>query len=64
MFEHDHTSDDRDKKHVKIKERSSQQLHSLEKRNKGRNLRKQKKEARKIIEKFILWFYQRFSKCR
>jgi hypothetical protein len=29
-----------DKKHVKIKERSLQQLHSLEKRNKGREVRK------------------------
>jgi len=45
---------DTDKKHLKIKERSLQQLQSLEERNKGRNLRKQKKkEARKIIENFI-----------
>jgi len=37
------------KKHVKIKARSLQQLQSLEERNKDR-----KKEARKIIESFIL----------
>jgi hypothetical protein len=39
-------------------------MQSLEKRNKVRELRKQKKEARKIIERFILCFYQRFCKFR
>jgi len=38
-------------------------LQSLEKRNKGREVRvrKQKKEARKIIERFILCFFNAFA---